>query len=112
MLMNSGLFSQNLNCRTAPRTVVKRAIKNNKKSVKENHRATLNSITHITLRCCVALLAGNCQKTGVLGARRVSRGRSKALLSSPSAYAAVLLSSYINSLISRRPLAPTSPQER
>jgi hypothetical protein len=112
MLMNSGLFSQNLNCRTAPRTVVKRAIKNNKKSVKENHRAALNSITHITLLCCIGAVPGDPQKTPVLGPRHISRGLWKALMYNRHPCRSSLLSSYINGLISRYRLAPTLPRER
>jgi hypothetical protein len=111
MLMNSGLSSQNLKRRAAPRTLVKKATKKTKRGKQENQRAALNEGAHITPRCCVALLTGNAQKTGVLGARPVSRCRSKALLGPPSAYKAVLLSCYINGLISRRPLAPALPGE-
>jgi hypothetical protein len=112
MLMNSGLSSQNLKRRAAPRTLVKKATKKTKRGKQENQRAVLNEGAHTTLRCCVALLTGNAQKTGVLGARPVSRCRSKALLWPTIAYGAVLLSSNINRLISRHPLAPTSPRER
>jgi hypothetical protein len=105
MLMNSGSVSQNLNCRAAAGRLVNWAAKKIKEIDQEKQPPTLNSITHTTLRCCVALLTGNSQKTGLLGARPVSRYRSKALLRPPSAYKAVLLSFYINGLISRRPLA-------
>jgi hypothetical protein len=98
--------------RAALRTLVKKAIRKSKKSNQENQRAALNRRAHTTPRCCVALLTGNAQKTEVLGARPVSRCRSKALLGPPSAYKAVLLLSYINGLISRRPLAPTLLRER
>jgi hypothetical protein len=101
-----------LNRQKAPEGRVKWEIKKNKKRKQENQRTELNMSAHTTLRCCVALLTGNSQKTGVLGARPVSRCRSKALLGPPSAYRAILLSCYINGLISRRPLAPTSSQER
>jgi hypothetical protein len=108
----SSSVSTSLKRRAAPRTLVKRAITKNKKSEQEKQPPTLNSITHITPRCCVALLTGNAQKTGILGARPVSRCRAKALLGPLSAYKAVLLSYYINGLISRCPLAPTSSRER
>jgi len=112
MLINSGSVSQNLNCRAAAGRLVNWAAKKIKEIDQEKQRPTSNNITHTTLWCFVELLTGNVQKTGVLGARPVSRCRSKALLGPPSAYKAVLLSSYINSLISTRPLAPTSPRER
>jgi hypothetical protein len=108
----SASFSTSLKRRAARRTLVKRAIAKSKKGDQDNQRAVLNEGAHTTLRCCVALLTGNAQKTGVLGARPVSRCRSKALLWPTIAYGAVLLSSYINRLISRHPLAPTSPRER
>jgi hypothetical protein len=104
--------STSLKRRAACRTLVKKAIRKSKKSDQEKQRPTLNEGAHITPRCCVALLTGNAQKTAVLGARPVSRGRSKALLGPPSAYSAILLLSYINGLISRRPLAPTLLRER
>jgi hypothetical protein len=97
MLMNSGSVSQNLNCRAAAGKLVNWAAKKIREIDQEKQPPTLNSTTHNTLRCCVALLTGNAQKTGVLGARPVSRGRSKALLDPPSAYRAILLLSYINS---------------
>jgi hypothetical protein len=112
MLMNSRSVSQNLNCRAAAGRLVNWAAKKIKEIDQEKQRPTSNNITHTTLWCFVALLTGNSQKTGVLGARRVSRGRSKALLRPPSAYGAILLSSYINGLISRRPLGRALPRER
>jgi hypothetical protein len=108
----SSSVSTSLKRRAARQTLVKSAIAKSKKSDQENQRAALNRRAHITPRCCVALLTGNAQKTAVLGARPVSRGRSKALLGPPSAYRAILLLFYINGLISKRPLAPTSPRER
>jgi hypothetical protein len=112
MLMNSGSVSQNLNCRAAAGRLVNWAAKKIKEIDQEKQRAALNEGAHTTLRCCVALLTGKWQKTGVLGARPVSRCRSKALLRPPSAYRAVLLLSYINGLISRHPLAPPLTGER
>jgi hypothetical protein len=111
MLMNSGSVSQNLNCRAAAGRLVNWAAKKIKEIDQEKQRPTSNNITHTTLWCCVALLTGKWQKTGLLGARSVSRGHWKALLRPPNAYKAVLLSSYIIGLISRRPLAPESPRE-
>jgi hypothetical protein len=108
----SASFSTGLKRRVARQTLVKSAIAKNKKSDQENQRAALNEGAHTTLLCCVALLTGNCQKTGILGARPVSRCRSKALLGPPRAYKDILLSCYINGLIYRRPLAPTSSRER
>jgi hypothetical protein len=112
MLMNSGSVSQNLNCRAAAGRLVNWTAKKIKEIDQEMQRPTSNNITHThththtTLWCCFALLTGKWQKTGVLGARQVSRGRSKARLWPTSAYRAVLLLPYINSLISRHPLVP------
>jgi hypothetical protein len=111
MLINSGSVSQNLNCRAAAGRLVNWAAKKIKEIDQEKQRPTSNNITHTTLWCFVELLTGNVQKTGILGARPVSRCRSKALLRPPSAYRAVLLLFYINGLISRNRLAPALTRE-
>jgi hypothetical protein len=94
-----------LNRRGAPEERVKLEIKKSKKSKQENQRAALIEEAHITLLCCIGVVPGDPQKTPVLDPRPVSRGRSKAPLWPTSAYMNVILSFYINGLISRRPLA-------
>jgi hypothetical protein len=101
MLMTTGIVVVALKCRMAPGMLVNRGWAN-KENAQENHRAIESRGTHTTLLCCVAVCAGNPQKTGIIDRMPIPTDTSKAHLAARHAYAQSILPAYINDLENMR----------
>jgi 5-enolpyruvylshikimate-3-phosphate synthase len=100
MLITIGIVLLDLKCRMAGGMLVKMN-RANKENAQENHSAIEIRGTHTTLRCCVAVCAGNPQKTANIGPRAIHKRPRIALCRAYQPYGLSLLSSYFNGLENR-----------
>jgi hypothetical protein len=110
MLITIGIVLLDLKCRMAGGMLVKMS-RVNKKNAHENQRVIESMGTHTTLRCCASGLAGNPQKTGIIGRMPNYTGAHKAHSAVRHAYAQGILPAYINDLENMRSFLAVAERE-